>query len=316
MRALSLNAHGHLSLDDVAEPRRPEECLIRVTRAGICGTDLQMLQGYAGFVGTLGHEFVGVVIDAPAGDRAWIGRRVVGEINVGCGACARCGRGVKEHCPERTVLGIRGRHGAFAEYLSLPAANLHRIDDAVDDEVAVFAEPVAAACRILEQVAVGPDTRVAVIGDGRLGNLTAQVLGTRSGHVVLFGRHSHKMKIAGDVGLDVRPGDGVRHERFDLVVDATGRPAGLARAMEFVEPRGTIVLKSTLHGEVGIPLWPIPVHEITVIGSRCGPFTPALELLASGAIRARPLIAETLPLGAHAVAFAQAGTDLKVLLAP
>jgi alcohol dehydrogenase len=316
MRALMLDAAGRLSLDDVGEPRRQAECLIRVTRAGICGTDLQMLEGYASFTGIPGHEFVGIVTDAPVADREWIGRRVVGEINVGCGTCVWCARGVKEHCPARTVLGIRGREGAFAEYLALPAANLHAVPDGVDDDVAVFAEPTAAACRILEQLAIETDTRVAVVGDGRLGNLTAQVLGTRSRHVVLFGRHPHKLKIASDVGLDAQPADGRHNGRFDVVVDATGRPSGLARALELVEPRGTIVLKSTLHGEVGLPLWPIPVQEITVIGSRCGPFAPALTLLASGAIRTRPLIVGTFPLSAFEAAFSKARAETKVLFAP
>jgi alcohol dehydrogenase len=316
MRALMLDSAGQLTLGDVAVPRVDGECLIRVTRAGICGTDLQMLQGYAAFVGIPGHEFVGEVVDAPAADRQWLGKRIVGEINVGCGACPWCVRGVKEHCPTRTVLGIRGRHGAFAEYLSLPAANLHVVPGGVDDNAAVFAEPIAAACRIFEQVMIEPDTRVAVIGDGRLGNLSAQVLATRSREVVLFGRHPHKLKIASDVGLHAQPSDGPRHGRFDVVVDATGRPAGLAQAMELVEPRGVIVLKSTLHGEAGIPLWPIPVQEITVIGSRCGPFAPALTLLASGAIRTESLITETLPLEAYRAAFASARSHLKVLLTP
>ena len=214
---------------------------------------------------------------------------------MGCGACAWCARGVKEHCPTRTVLGIRGRDGASAEYLSLPAANRHVVPDGLDDDAAAFAEPTAAACRILEQIAIEPDTSVAVVGDGRLGNLTAQVLGTRSRHVVLFGRHPHKLKIASDVGLDAQPADWRHIGRFDVVVDATGRSAGLAHALELVKPRGTIVLKSTLHGEAGIPLWPIPAQEITMIGSRCGRFAPALTLLASGAIRTKPLIVGTFP---------------------
>lgn len=316
MRALMLDSAGQLTLGDAAVPRVDGECLIRVTRAGICGTDLQMLQGYAGFVGIPGHEFVGEVVAAPRADRQWIGKRVVGEINVGCGACPWCGHGVKEHCPTRTVLGIRSRHGAFAEYLSLPAANLHVVPAGVADDAAVFAEPIAAACRIVEQVVIEPDTRVAVLGDGRLGNVSAQVLATRSREVVLFGRHPHKLKIASDVGLHAQPSGGPHHRRFDVVVDATGRPSGLAQAMELVEPRGVIVLKSTLHGEAGLALWPIPVQEITVIGSRCGPFKPALTLLASGAVRTQSLVTETLPLEAYRAAFESAHSNLKVLLTP
>jgi alcohol dehydrogenase len=316
MRALMLDSMGHLSLGDVTVPQPAGECLIQVTRAGICGTDLQMLAGYADFVGILGHEFVGTVHDAPDADRQWIGRRVVGEINVGCGVCSWCARGVKEHCLARTVLGIRSRHGAFAEYLSLPAANLHEVPSGVDDEAAVFVEPIAAACRVVEQVAVRSDTRVAVVGDGRLGILTAQVLRTRSAHVVLFGRHPHKLKIASDVGLTTQAGDGPRDERYDVVVEATGRPHGLARAIDLVEPRGVIVLKSTFHGASGGPLWPIPVHEITVIGSRCGPFAAALSLLASGTIRTRPLVAGTFALSGFEEAFDRARSDLKVLFDP
>jgi alcohol dehydrogenase len=316
MRALMLDSIGQLSLDDVSVPQPAGECLIRVTRAGICGTDLQMLEGYADFAGILGHEFVGTVHDAPDADREWIGKRVVGEINVGCGACSWCARGVKEHCLARTVLGIRSRHGAFAEYLWLPAANLHEVPEGVADEAAVFVEPIAAACRIVEQVAIRSDTRVAVVGDGRLGNLTAQVLRTCSAHVVLFGRRPHKLQIASDVGLATQAGDGPRDERYDVVVEATGRPQGLARAIDLVEPRGVIVLKSTFHGASGTPLWPIPVHEITVIGSRCGPFAEALILLASGAIRTGPLIAGTFALSGFESAFARARTDLKVLFDP
>jgi threonine dehydrogenase-like Zn-dependent dehydrogenase len=316
MRALRLDPAGSLSVATAALPTHADDCLIRVTRAGICGTDLQMLDGYASFAGIPGHEFVGIVEDARDADGHWIGKRVVGEINVGCGACPWCDRGIKEHCLRRTVLGIRGRDGAFAEYLSLPAANLHEVPSGVDDEAAVFVEPIAAACRIFEQVAIAPDTRVAVIGDGRLGNLIAQVLRTRTAQVVLFGRHIRKLQIAADMGLNAQPGDGLRDERYDVVVDATGRAQGLARALEIVEPRGTVVLKSTFYGDASQPLWPIPVHEISVIGSRCGQFAPALALLASNAIRTRPLIVDTLPLSAFEQAFERARTDLKVLLAP
>ena len=315
MRALMLDTTGTLTLGDIALPERPAECLIRVTRAGICGTDLQMLDGYADFVGIPGHEFVGVVENAPDRDRHWIGKRVVGEINVGCGACAWCRSGSKEHCPQRTVLGIRGRHGAFAEYLSLPAGNLHHVPDAVMDDAAVFVEPIAAACRIFEQIDIASTTRVAVIGDGRLGNLTAQVLRARTPQVVMFGRHPHKLEIAAALGINAQPGDGLRDERFDVVIDATGRPQGLARAIELVEPRGTIILKSTFHGEITTALWPIPVHEIAVIGSRCGPFTPAVDLLASGVVRTAPLVSATFPLGDFAEAFDTARHQLKVLLA-
>jgi threonine dehydrogenase-like Zn-dependent dehydrogenase len=238
LRALLLGNDGSLTLGQAPLPAWPGECLIRVTFAGICGTDLQMLEGYAEFTGVPGHEFVGLVEDAPASDARWIGRRVVGEINVGCGTCERCASGLKEHCPHRTVVGIRDRSGTFAEFLSLPAANLHHVPDHVDDTAAVFVEPVAAACRILEQVAVNADTRVAVVGDGRLGNLIAQVLATRTSDLVLIGRREPKLSVARGLGLDARTIDGAVPGDYDLVVDATGRPDGLERALELVRPRG------------------------------------------------------------------------------
>ena len=314
MRALVLRS-GALSLQSVAAPDTSRECRIRVTLAGICGTDLQMLDGYADFTGVPGHEFVGIVEDAPAGDSRWIGKRVVGEINVGCHTCSWCVRGEKEHCTKRTVLGIRGRDGAFAEYLSLPAANLHEVPAGVGDRAAVFTEPVAAACRILEQIELTPTTRAAVVGDGRLGNLTAQVLRTRARRVVIFGRHRRKLEIARSLGIAARD-DADASGPFDVVVDATGRPDGFARAMELVAPRGIVVLKSTYQGTGTAPMWPIPVHEIVVIGSRCGPFAPALELLASGDVQTAPLVASVVALADHQAAFFAARHELKVLFDP
>lgn len=311
VRALILQA-GKVSLTSIDRPHHPGECLIRVTHAGICGTDLQMVNGYADFTGVLGHEFVGIVEDAPAADTRWLGKRVVGEINVGCHTCYWCVRQVKEHCVNRTVLGIRGRDGAFAEYLSLPAANLHEVPDTVSDAAAVFVEPVAAACRIVEQIDIMSITRIAVLGDGRLGNLTAQVLRLRTKRLVLLGRHRRKLEIARTVGVTARDESTVR-EQFDVVVDATGRPEGFARAMELVMPRGTIVLKSTFHDAGGAPLWPIPVHEITVVGSRCGPFAPAIDLIATGAVQTAPLVSAIVDLDDHRAAFLSAAHEMKVL---
>lgn len=314
MRALVLDRAGTLTLADVPMPGAAGECLIRVSRAGICGTDLQMLSGYADFSGIIGHEFVGVVERAPGADARWIGQRVVGEINVGCGNCEWCARGVKEHCPGRTVVGIRGRPGVFAEYTSLPAANLHAVPDGVDDDAAVFVEPVAAACRVFEQLEITDGTRVAIVGDGRLGNLIAQVMRTRTPHVVLFGRHPQKLSVARGLGIDARAGDGDSNGSYDVVVDATGRSQGLPRAIELVRPRGTIVLKSTFHGAVNTALWPIPVHEVTLVGSRCGPFAPAIALLASGAVSTAPLIEGTFAFEDYHGAFEAAGRGLKILL--
>ncbi len=246
---------------------------------------------------------------------AWIGQRVVGEINVGCGRCVWCARNEKEHCSNRNVLGIRGRDGAFSEFVTLPAKNLHAVPDAVDDETAVFVEPVAAACRILEQMTIADGQRVAVVGDGRMGLIVSQVLKTATPHVTVFGRHERKLAIARELGLatstaiePLAPDD-----RFDVVVDVTGRPEGLRRALEIVRPRGTVVMKSTFHGEAPLESWPIVVDEVTILGSRCGPFKPALELLASGAVQVKPLIARVAPLEDHAAAFADARRSLKVL---
>jgi len=314
MRALVLGADGRLTLQEVPSPAIPGECLVRVTLAGICGTDLQMLEGYAGFTGIPGHEFVGVVEHAPAPDAHWIGRRVVGEINVGCGACDLCRKGVKEHCPHRTVVGIRERSGAFAEYLSLPGGNLHHVPDRIDDAAAVFVEPVAAACRILEQTPIDASMRVAVIGDGRLGNLVAQVLRTRTSQLVLFGRHAAKIAVAQALGIDARVMADDEAGGYDVVVDATGRPDGLERVLALVKPRGTVVLKSTCNGTTSLELWPVPVHEICIVGSRCGPFAAAIELLAAGAVKTAPLLAGTFPLASFQEAFEMARRELKVLM--
>jgi len=248
---------------------------------------------------------VGVVQAAASpDDAAWVGRRVVGEINIGCRRCAWCAAGVKEHCLSRTVAGIRGRDGAFAELLCLPAANLHAVPDSVDDETAVFVEPTAAACRILEQVSVGDRARVAVVGDGRM-----------TPDVTVIGRHPHKLEIARALDFatwrtHTPMTDAVR---FDVVVDATGRPEGLRRALELVRPRGTVVMKSTFHGEAAIASWPIVVDEVTLVGSRCGPFRRAIELLASGAVSVKPLVSRVAALHEHESAFADARLQLKVL---
>jgi threonine dehydrogenase-like Zn-dependent dehydrogenase len=318
MKALVITSPGTIELKDLPMPARAGDCLIRVRKAGICGTDLQILEGYAEFTGVPGHEFVGVVEQAPAADAAWLGKRVVGEINIGCHHCDWCARGVKEHCDNRNVVGIRQHDGAFAEYLTLPAVNLHEVPDGMDDETAVFAEPVAAACRIFEQMAVDPRARVAVVGDGRMGLLVAQVLKTVAPDVTVLGRHESKLAIARAFGLDAARSDDSPSPavRFDLVIDVTGRPEGLRRALEIVKPRGTVIMKSTFHGEAPISTWPVVVDEVTLIGSRCGPFRPALDLLASGAVKVKPLITRVASLDDYASAFAEARRALKVLLEP
>jgi threonine dehydrogenase-like Zn-dependent dehydrogenase len=316
MKALVLVSPRTLTLRDRPIPERPDECLVRVRMAGICGTDLQLLDGYAGFNGVPGHEFVGVVESAPPEDRAWVGRRVAGEINIGCGRCEWCAAGIKEHCLARTVVGIRERDGAFADFLSLPARNLHAIPDSLPDEAAVFVEPAAAACRILEQIEIDDRTRVAVLGDGRMGLLVAQVLKTTTSQVTLVGRHELKLEIARRLGVLAQRSDDVRTgERFDVVVDVTGRADGLGRALAMVRPRGTVVMKSTFHGEAAVESWPIVVDEVTLVGSRCGPFDRAIGLLASGEVRVDPLIARVVSLDEHESAFVEARRALKVLFA-
>ena len=296
---------------------RAGECRVAVTLAGICGTDLQVLEGYAGFSGVPGHEFVGVVETAPAGDRHWIGRRVVGEINVGCGTCSWCRTDTANHCPSRSVLGIQGRAGAFASHLSLPADNLHEVPDVLDDETAVFVEPTAAACQILTQFSFESTTRVAVIGDGRMALLVGQVLRTTGAAVTLLGKHERKLRVASDLGMTARRStDELPVSHFDVTVDVTGRPTGLLRAMELVRPRGTVVMKSTFHGETPITLWPAVVDEVTLVGSRCGSFADAIALLADGRVHTAPLIAGTYALEEHVTAFDTARSKLKVLLRP
>ncbi|MDP6372327.1 MAG: alcohol dehydrogenase catalytic domain-containing protein [Vicinamibacterales bacterium] len=318
MRALWIDRS--ITLRDVPLSVRADECRIRVTLAGICGTDLQLLDGYArdvGFTGVLGHEFVGVVEEVPSSvDSSWMGQRVVGEINVGCGACDWCHRGVKEHCPARTALGIRGRPGAFAESLSLPAANLHRVPDQLGDRTAVFVEPTAAACRLLSQVPPTASDDVVVLGDGRMGLIVGQVLATTGARVTVVGKHADKLAVARGLGLSSAVAGDLGERAADYVVDATGRPGGLAHALQIVKPRGTLVVKSTFHGEARLPLSALVVDEVRIVGSRCGPFAPAIDMLVSGRVRVEPLIAETFSLDDHQAAFDLARRSLKVLLRP
>jgi threonine dehydrogenase-like Zn-dependent dehydrogenase len=317
MRAVVLDADGTLSLRDRPRPVAGDECLVRVTAAGICGTDLELLRGYAGFSGVPGHEFVGVVEDAGAADTAWIGRRVVGEITVGCGECAGCRAAGRGHCDVRTVVGIRGRDGAFAEYLSLPATNLHRVPASLDDMTAVFVEPTAAACRVVEQVRIEPGIGAAVVGAGRLGLLVAQVLREHGATLTVIVRSEGSRSSATALGFETAAVDSARASlarRFDVVVDATGASAGFALASALVRPRGTLVVKSTIHGETPVSFSPLVVDEITVIGSRCGPFARAIELLGNGRVDVKPLVAGTYPLEQCAEAFDRAKQGLKVIL--
>jgi len=312
MRALRFDGERPLLVD--APDPAPGEATVRVTRAGVCATDLEILRGYMGFRGILGHEFVGIVEVSP--DPAWVGRRVVGEINCACGACATCRAGRPTHCPRRTVLGIQGRDGAFAERLALPPANLHAVPDGVPDDVAVFAEPLAAACEVLEQVRVRPSDRVIVLGVGRLGQLVARVLALAGAEVQGVGRSHLGLLPAGVRAVPVDEADGL--EPADVVVECTGAAGGLALASRLVRPRGVRVLKTTVHDPVLPPVNRWVVDEVTVVGSRCGPFGPALRLLAAGLVDPRPLVTATYGLSEGVEALAAAGRPgaLKVLLDP
>jgi threonine dehydrogenase-like Zn-dependent dehydrogenase len=311
---------------------QPGWALVRVRLVGICNTDVELLHGYYNFRGVPGHEFVGTVEElrgvSAADKKKWMGRRVCGEINISCRAlerrpaCDFCRRGLKTHCAHRTVLGIIGHPGAYAEYLTLPLENLHAVPDGIRDEQAVFVEPLAAACEILEQIDVKKYREAAVLGDGKLAQLIARVLKTAVPRVVLYGKHGKKLALARGAGIQTKKvrGDasdlrGV-NENFPLVVEATGSPSGLALAQHMTEPRGTLVLKSTFHGAALVETWPIVVKEITVVGSRCGPFNKAIALLRSGKLDPTLLISRTFPLedAPAAIVFAQQHGVMKVLL--
>jgi threonine dehydrogenase-like Zn-dependent dehydrogenase len=292
------------------------EALIRVTLAGICSTDLEIVKGYAGFTGVLGHEFVGVVEEAA--EVEWIGRRVVGTINLGCRQCAVCLSSGPEHCSHRTVLGIINRDGAFADYLALPLVNLHPIPGNVPDEAAVFTEPLAAALRIREQMVVRPTLQAAVVGPGRLGMLIGQVLALAGTEVTMLGRRPESLVLPAQLGLATGLVDDAPSDSFDLVVEATGNEAGLAHSLRLVRPLGTLVLKSTFAGAATVDLSKLVVGEITVVGSRCGPFAPALRLLAEGKVEVQAMIEGEYALreGVAALAHAARPGVRKLLLRP
>jgi threonine dehydrogenase-like Zn-dependent dehydrogenase len=326
-------AHGKLQAKSLPVPKlRPGWALVRVRLAGICNTDVEILRGYHAFRGTPGHEFVGEVAEvcgvSAATKKKWMGRRVCGEINVSCSAygykpvCCFCRRGLKTHCGRRTVLGIVNHHGAYAEYLALPVKNLHIVPAHVTNEQAVFVEPLAAACEILEQVNIKQLKSAAVLGDGKLAQLIARVLRTNIPHVVMYGKHEKKLALARRAGIATRKVHGDASdlkrvkENFSLLVEATGSPTGLALAQHMTEPRGTLVLKSTFHGAAPVETWPIVVKELIVVGSRCGPFARAIALLSSGKVDPTPLITRAFLLteAPAAIAYAQRGGVMKVLL--
>jgi threonine dehydrogenase-like Zn-dependent dehydrogenase len=306
---------GVVTVREASIPARPEGwALLRLVTAGICNTDLELQRGYYGFRGTPGHEFVAIVEDAD--DPILPGRLVVGEINLACCDCDWCREGYHRHCPKRTVLGILNQPGAFSEFFVLPQRNLHLVPDEISPERAVFTEPLAAACEILDQVAIPPGETVAVLGDGKLGLLAALVLRAHGYEVDLFGRHEHKLSIAAAAGAVVQAGGELPAAAYGWVVEATGSPSGLVSAAAMTRPRGTLILKSTLHAPVPVDTAPLVVNEITVVGSRCGRFDDALPLLGHELIDTDSMIAARYPLAEAAAAFehaARPGT-LKVLL--
>ncbi len=310
MRAMVID-NGVSLRRDYPEPAMAQgECIVRVRMAGICGTDLELARGYMGYRGVPGHEFVGAVVETE--NPALRGRRVVGEINAACGACHFCIGGMGRHCPNRTVLGILGRDGAFADYLRLPERNLIPLPDSIPDELAVFVEPLAAAYEIFEQIKIPRNHRVLVLGDGRLGALVAMVLKADGYDLVVGGHHPEK---AESLGLIVAHEKDL-NDRFEVVVDCTGSSAGFSRALELVRPRGTLILKSTAAASADLNLAPVVINEITVLGSRCGRFAPAIAAITSSKIDPRPLISVILPLDDGLRAFDEAAkpSNFKVLL--
>jgi threonine dehydrogenase-like Zn-dependent dehydrogenase len=313
MRAIVLDSGAVSFTGGYPDPvARDGEVRVRVLRAGICDTDLQLIRGYMDFRGVLGHEFVGVAESGPLA-----GRRVVGEINCSCGQCATCRAGRRSHCENRTVLGIRDHDGAFADFVSVPQQNLYVVPDAVATDAAVFTEPVAAAFQIPAQIDVRPTDRVAVLGDGRLGNLCAQVLATLTPHVLVVGKHQQKLDVLKSLGIaTMLLADTQLDATMGVVVDCTGSASGLPTALQLVRPRGTIVLKTTVAGTQDVALAPIVINEVTVVGSRCGPFDRALAALAEGRVQVAPLISRRFDLsqGIEALETARTPPVLKVLL--
>lgn len=315
MRALHFDGSVAAVIDAPEPQPTGTDAVVEVRLAGVCNTDLELTKGYMGFTGILGHELVGIVAEGPS---AWRGRRVVAEINFACGACAWCARGLGRHCPTRRVMGIQRADGAFAERVAVPVANLHAVPDAVADDAAVFVEPLAAAFEILEQVRVEPGQACVVLGDGKLGLLAAQVLAAAGAEVLAVGKHPDKLAHLERRGVRTVLLDAWTRTRVPLVVEATGTAAGFELAVAATEPRGTLVLKSTVAHAAPLNLAPLVIDEISVVGSRCGPFAPALAALASGAVEVGALISARRRLRDGVAALRQAAQPgvIKVLLEP
>jgi threonine dehydrogenase-like Zn-dependent dehydrogenase len=314
MRAVWLEGQQLRVREDAAIPEPPAgEVLVKVLKAGVCRTDIELTRGYYPFTGIPGHEFVGVVDGGPVRLR---GKRVVGEINAVCGECPACRAGRSNHCERRTVLGIVDRDGAFAEYLALPSENLHVVPDAVSTDEATFVEPLAAALQVQEQVAIHPDQRVVVVGDGKLGQLIAQTLALTGCDLLVVGRHPEKLGLLSSYGMRTGGPDDVTRGAFDIAVECTGNAEGFALAREGLRPRGTLVMKSTYAGRLSFDASAVVVDEITLVGSRCGPFPLAIQLLTDKQVTVEPMIHARYPLtdAVAALEHAQRPGVLKVLL--
>jgi threonine dehydrogenase-like Zn-dependent dehydrogenase len=325
--------NNRIDIRDIPQPRKPNEALIKIRKAGICSTDLELVKGYYPYTGILGHEFVGEVISLPAsfalsgvvaetkrGDESGVrtGDRVVGEINAVCNECEQCLNRRPTHCENRTVLGIVNRDGTFAEYTTLPINNLHRVPDSVSDEMAVFTEPLAAALEIQEQVQINPTDRVLLVGAGRLGQLIAQTLALTGCDLSVVARHAHQQDLLKKRGIRIISEEDTKPWRWDVVVEATGSPSGFSLARQAIRPRGTLVLKSTYKGELNVNFSSIVVDEINIVGSRCGPFEPALRLMESKQVDPTVLIMDEFELSDALKAFERAAGAgvLKVLVKP
>lgn len=314
MRAVTFNKKIEFD-SNYADPKPAAgECLVKVHMAGLCSTDLEITRGYMAFSGVLGHEFVGTVVE---GSEQWKGKRVAAEINCVCGKCRMCQTGLALHCAKRTVIGIKGRDGCLADYMAIPEHNLHQVPDSIDDEQAVFIEPLAAAYQVLSQRPMDERSSATIVGSGRLGLLVAQVLATTGCKLTVVGRNRKKLSLCEKKGIQgIHIDDLVPKQDHELVVDCTGSPEGLKIALSLVRPRGTIILKSTYAKAEPIDLSPIVINEIDILGSRCGPFGEAINALAREAIDVRSLISKTFPIekGVEALEAAADSQNVKILL--
>ncbi len=316
MKAVVLEKE-ELRLKDIPQPSPSEnEALVKVLKAGICNTDLELVKGYMGFEGVLGHEFVGQVIQAPK--KNWLGKRVVGEINLSCGECDLCRKGLALHCLSRNVLGIQNRDGAFAQFLTLPLKNLHPLPSNISDAEGVFVEPLAAALEILEQIPLGRKDSVLILGDGKLGLLVAQVMKLRTEEVHCRGKHKRKLEILKRRDISTSLSGEKLEQRFDVVVEATGEETGIEEALFRVKPRGRIVFKSTFKQKAGVDISKIVVDEIQLVGSRCGPFPKAIDVLKKKSVNVEALVDADFPLDEFDKAFAMAQKPemIKILITP